>query len=237
MQHHLVARLLATGVLAACIVMPASASLAQSGDGEPSLFVSPCGRPYRADPGQPYPVAVWFDAADANKDGKLDRPEFRADAATFFKALDQDHNGVVEGMEISFYERRILPEMLQNQQFGALAAPALLIRAQYGGIGEPGGPDGPPVVSSDDSASQRAPRESMANLQGAAPYNFLREPEPVTASDGDFNHRITVAEFEAAADRRFKLLDKDGDGFLILATLPRTAVQAAMSPGGGRRRR
>jgi hypothetical protein len=69
----------------------------------------------------------------------------------------------------------------------------------------------------------------MPNMSGAAAFTFLREPEPVSASDGNFDHRITAEEFAAAADRRFKLLDRDGDGRLTLATLPPTAAQ-----GGGR---
>ncbi|MDB5432211.1 MAG: EF-hand domain protein, partial [Caulobacter sp.] len=75
-------------------------------------------------------------------------------------------------------------------------------------------------------------RPPGANMTGAAAYTFLKEPEPVTASDGNFDHLITAAEFAAAADRRFKLLDKDGDGALTLDTLPPTAVQR-MGPGGG----
>ncbi|MDB5434904.1 MAG: hypothetical protein JWR47_1161, partial [Phenylobacterium sp.] len=38
--------------------------------------------------------------------------------------------------------------------------------------------------------------------------------------------RITKAEFLAAADRRFKRLDKNGDGKLTLDELPMTASQA-----------
>ncbi|MEI9891976.1 MAG: EF-hand domain-containing protein, partial [Caulobacteraceae bacterium] len=49
-----------------------------------SLFVSPAGEPFRAGPGEPYPVAVWFRLADADGDGKLTRDEFVADAARFF---------------------------------------------------------------------------------------------------------------------------------------------------------
>jgi hypothetical protein len=196
-------------------------------EGERSLFVSPCGRPYRAEAGQPYPVGVWFDAADTNKDGKLDRAEFRADADLFFKALDQDRNGMIESEEISFYEHRILPEMLMYQESARSplpTSPPLLIRAQF----DQGGGGGPTLDPGGDLPSSTFGAPAVASLQGAASFTFLREPEPVTASDGNFDHRITAAEFQAAADRRFKLLDKAGVGYLTLATLPKTAMQRVL---------
>jgi hypothetical protein len=48
----------------------------------------------------------------------------------------------------------------------------------------------------------------------------------VTAADANFDGRITKAEFLAAADRRFKRLDKRGDGKLTLDELPKTVAQA-----------
>jgi hypothetical protein len=225
MKPYLAAALLAAVAGLAVTAPPGAASPLPTAALTPGLlFVSPCGRPYRVPLGQPYPVDVWFNAADTNKDGKLDKAEMRADADIFFRVLDQDHNGYIDGFEVSFYEHRILPEMLQNQTFGAFAAPDMKVLAQYGG---PGQPDSPPVVD-DDISDRTKSHKKEADLQGAAPYNFLREPEPVSASDGDFNHRITQAEFAAASDRRFKLLDKDGDGLLTLATLPRTYAQAEL---------
>jgi hypothetical protein len=43
---------------------------------------------------------------------------------------------------------------------------------------------------------------------------------------------VSRAEWRAAADRRFALLDRDGDGVIALADLPQTPVQAMR--GGGR---
>jgi hypothetical protein len=226
MKPFLAAAMLALAAGLAVIAPPSAASPLTTAAPPPGLlFVSPCGRPYRGPFGQPYPVDVWFNAADANKDGKLDKAEMRADADIFFRVLDQDHNGYIDGFEVSFYEHRILPEMLQNQTFGLLTAPGLKVLTQFGG---PGQPDAPPVVDEGIQDRTRSHKKDEVDLQGAAPYNFLREPEPVSASDGDFNHRITQAEFAAASDRRFKALDRDGDGFLTLATLPRTHVQAEL---------
>lgn len=222
-RHRLLAGLVATALVVAAAAQALARPIPPPPPSPPGtqLFVSPCGKPFRAPPGQPYPVEAWFAAADANHDGKVDIAELRADADGFFKQLDEDHDGVVDGFEITDYEHQILPEMLMNQTYGALAGPSLLARAQYSNLPSM---DGPPVVDSDD-LQDKTKKKPLVALQGAAPYNFLREPEPVAASDGDFNHRITLQEWEAASNRRFKLLDKDGDGALTLATLPRTAWQ------------
>lgn len=196
------------------------------------LFISPCGEPYRGRPGDAYPVVLWFKQADLNHDGKIDLKEFRADHAGFFDALDSDGNGVIESVEISFYENRFLPDVYRRQhELGALAAPPRLILAQslgaYGqdpSLGE--GAQGPPPSL---GARRNAPRQYV----GAAAYGLLAEPEPLTGADANLDGRITKAEFLAAADRRFKQLDRRGDGELTLDELPMTAAQAA----GARRRR
>jgi len=62
-------------------------------------------------------------------------------------------------------------------------------------------------------------------LGGAAPYELLAAPEPVAAADAGLTGRITLAEFLAAADRRFDLLDTKHLGYLTLDALPKTPVQ------------
>ncbi|CAN7195829.1 hypothetical protein [Caulobacter sp. LjRoot300] len=183
-----------------------------------SLFISPAGEPFRAEPGAPYPVAVWFAGADADHDGVLTREEFVADSLRFFEKIDGDHNGVVDGFEVSAYETQIAPEILQGFQGGGDGPGA---RGQGGPRGQGGGHrgGGPP----------RGGGGLMGGmLQGATPYSLLAEPEPVMASDGDFDRRITRAEAAKAAKARFALLDKDGDGKLRLAELPQTPLQARL---------
>ena len=77
--------------------------------GGPQLFISPAGEPFRAPPGAPYPVVDWFNGADANHDGALSRDEFVADSVRFFNVLDMDHNGVLDGFEVSNYENHVAP--------------------------------------------------------------------------------------------------------------------------------
>ncbi|HEX3700947.1 MAG TPA: hypothetical protein VHV27_09770, partial [Phenylobacterium sp.] len=73
------------------------------------------------------------------------------------------------------------------------------------------------------------------SMEGAAAFNLLGEPEPVTSSDQNFDGRITLAEFLTAADRRFRRLDRKGDGKLTLDELPHT-VQQRVAEGGRKRR-
>lgn len=188
--------------------------------GGPQLFISPAGEPFRAPPGAPYPVKAWFDGADANHDGALSRDEFIADSLRFFAVVDTDKNGVIDGFEVSNYETRIAPEIV-----GLPAPGGAMRRGPMGqGPGEGGG--------GDDMAPRR--RQQGTNvLQGAALFGLVAEPEPVMASDGDFDRRITKDEAIKAAKTRFALLDTDKDGLLKLEELPKTPAQGGLRPGGG----
>lgn len=70
-------------------------------------------------------------------------------------------------------------------------------------------------------------------LQGAAAYSLINEPHPIRGADADFSFSVSRAEWRAASDRRFALLDTDGDGAILLADLRPTPVQAM--GGGGQR--
>lgn len=183
--------------------------------GGPQLFISPAGEPFRAAGGAPYPVAAWFAGADANHDGALARDEFVADSLRFFAVVDGDHNGVVDGFEVSTYETRIAPEIIGG------AAPGAMRRGPMGQ-----GPDG------GGDAPRRRPQGSNV-LQGAALFGLIAEPEPVMASDGNFDRRITKDEATKAAKTRFALLDTNKDGVLKLDELPKTPSQAGLRPGRG----
>jgi hypothetical protein len=219
--------------------LPFGSSNTPAAAGFTQLFISPCGEPYRGRPGEPYPSALWFKQADLNHDGVVDKAEFRADHAGFFDALDADENGILDGREVGFYETRVVPDVLNPDQLSLSGAPKSLARhegaqlflAQLSGPGplstpeggHPGDPDtlgpkGPPP-----SLGARRPEKKI--LQGAAPYGLLAEAEPITAADTNLDGRITKAEFLAAADRRFALLDKRHDGKLTLDELPKTAAQ------------
>ena len=181
------------------------------GDGPPharsQLFLSPGGQPFRAPGGQPYPVAEWFAKADADHDGRLTREEFRADADAWFKVLDADNDGQINMPEVTRWEEDLVPEV---SRVGAGMSGAM------GGRG-----------------SSR-PQGVDTRLQGAAAYSLINEPHPIRGADADFSFTVSRAEWRAASDRRFALLDTDHDGVLLLADLRPTPVQTM---GGGDKRK
>ncbi len=183
----------------------------------PTLFLSPAGKPFHAEAGRPYPVSAWFAEADANHDGKLTRDEFRADFATFFKQLDLNHDGFVDGVELARYEQDVAPEVLPR-----------LAQVQGGFPGErPGG--------SGQRRLAEAPRlRGGSYYDGAPEFSLLNVSEPVSSADLNFDGKVSLEEFLTAADRRFDQLDKDRQGFLTLESLPQTPEQIGVE---GKRRR
>lgn len=54
---------------------------------------------------------------------------------------------------------------------------------------------------------------------GGAALGLLTIPEPVMAADSNLDRGVSAQEFENAAEKRFALLDRDGDGRLTLSEL------------------
>ncbi len=187
----------------------------------PSLFISPSGQPFRAVAGQPYPVAVWFAQADKNGDGRIDRAEFRADAEAFFRILDTNHDGVIDPFEMQAYENQVVPEIL-----GAFRVP----EGGEGSVGEdpalrnrPGGGARRGLFGMGRRPPDDPDADSVAS--GAAPFELIRDPEPLAAADLALDGHITLAELMTVTNRRFDRLDKKGLGYLTLADLPKTLAQ------------
>jgi EF hand len=201
--------------------------------GGPLLFISPAGEPFRAPPGHPYPVTTWFAGADANHDGAVSRDEFVADSLRFFAVVDADHNGVIDGFEVSAYETRIAPEIVGGVAPSTRRGP--MGQGPGGGGGPPGGGMGPGGGDGPSGARRRSSGSNM--LQGASLYGLIAEPEPVMGADADFNRRITKDEATKAAKTRFALLDLDKDGLLKLEELPKTPAQRMAEGGKGRDKR
>jgi hypothetical protein len=208
------------------------------------LFISPCGEPYRGRPGDAYPVVLWFRQADLNHDGVIDKTEFRADHAGFFDALDPDRRGYLDGADVAYYEHRVAPDLFGPERISLLLPPdagpdhmgAKLIRVQgrlSGALGNPNNPQDQPMSGIEGAQGPAsglgARRKTPKDLVGAQAYTLLIEAEPLSSADTNLDGRITKAEFMAAADRRFALLDKRHDGRLTLDELPMTVTQAELA--------
>jgi Ca2+-binding EF-hand superfamily protein len=162
----------------------------------PGIFLSPMGEPFRSASGDN--VGAWFAAADRDGDGALTPAEMRADAARFFASLDTDGDGEIEPAEMARYETVVAPEVQVGLQMRG---------TRFGDWRDPHGRNRRVALYDD-------------GIEGAGRYAFLNIPQPVIAADEDLNRGVSREEFERAADRRFGLLDRDGDGRLVRAELP-----------------
>ena len=188
----------------------------------PTLFVSFAGQPFRAEPGEPYPVVRWFAQVDRKGDGRIDRAEVRADAAAFFRTLDRNHDGVLDAFEVADYEQLIAPEILGAYRGASGREDAG--GGERGGRGHGGGRrgGGTPGPGVGDGVEQ---------FEGAAAFSLTPDPEPVASADAALDGRITLAEFLAAVDRRFDAVDVKRQGYLTLADLPKTPAQRRADAG------
>ncbi|MDB5469594.1 MAG: hypothetical protein JWR84_1154 [Caulobacter sp.] len=210
-------------LLAALVASPALAQPPPPPEGGPpddgprrreQLFISPAGEPFRSPRDRPYPVAVWFARADADHDGALTREEFVADALAFSATLDTDHDGLLDGFEVADYEKNIAPEILSPLDRGDESPRAINM-----GLGQRPFFGKPKPLDSTAYGSTR---------NGAGLFGLINEVQPVAAQDSDLDRRIDRKEIGIAARDRFAILDKDRDGRLTLATLPKTPFQTIL---------
>lgn len=216
------------GLLHALLAAPALATAAVPSDSgvaplPTQLFIAPSGEPFRAGPGEPYPVAAWFAGADRNHDGKLTDGEFVTDAARFFDTLDLDHDQRLTGDEIKHYENDIAPEVRSGDfseiDWNAGGATASGSRRPRLGLMQ---------VDTDDLQAhvpETWNRKRPDYASGGGMYGIINIPEPVVGMDSDLNGIVTNNEMRAAAQRRFTLLDTKEQNYLLLADLPETYAQ------------
>ena len=169
----------------------ASAQPAGPRGGGDGFFISPAGEVFHGGDA----LAAWFTGADADKDGALTLAEFRADALRFFKIVDANGDGRVDGSETLRYENELAPEVTQLGMMGA---------------GRPGAGDVRRGNGSDPTP-RRKPEQHLAGR-----FALLNTPQPVRAADEDFNGHVTQEEWSRAARRRFEMIDKAKAGKLTL---------------------
>ena len=219
--------------------------------GYTQLFIAPSGEPFRAIVGAPYPVAAWFAQADANHDGRIDLGEFNADFMRFFDRIDTNHDAMLSSAEIKAYETDLAPEVAADYGASFVSGPH---RASGGGGGGGsgggrrgsgesadgssmggGGTDGGSGGSSDGSGppsaavgqSREIESDLGAALGGGGRYGLIAIAEPVAAMDTSFSGHVSRGEAQAAAQRRFSLLDSDDKGAIGWNDLPQTMAQRA----------
>ncbi|HEY1448719.1 MAG TPA: hypothetical protein VGF33_09290 [Caulobacteraceae bacterium] len=196
--------------------------------GIPNLFISPCGEPFRGASGAAYPVVDWFRQANKKGDGKLDHDEFVADADSFFKRLDINGDGALSPYEVRIYEKTMVPEILGGSVSVGMNDGARLWLAQYPGQQSPLAGVNQPIDPAGDHPDETAPPHPKAldeSGNGAAPYSFFQEPEPIMAADFNVNGLILRDNFLKVADMHFTSLDANQKGYLTLAALPKTTVE------------
>jgi hypothetical protein len=221
-----------TGVAAGLFAAAFALSAIADDDRPDNLFISPCGEPFWSHAGQVYPVVQWFNQVDVNKDGKIDKVEFTADAEAFFKRLDKNGDGTLTSDEIYIYEHEIVPQILNNGQASLNTG---LIRASYQLTPDQVTSNPDATVNYDhegsraEDASNQAAAEAAKALralnEGAAFFTFFNDPEPVMSADRNFDFKISHKEFMDQSDRHFARLDTKGAGYLVLADLPRTPAE------------
>lgn len=160
-----------------------------------ATFISPMGEPVRSADSLSG-AEHWFRAIDASQDSRISREEFQADALRFFAILDTNRDGLIDPAELDHYEADVAPEVRVMSTYGD---PALVKTDQDGNV-------------------TQAPYPTRL---GAGRYGFLAMPEPVAYADINFDRAVTRLEFRQSADKRFKMLDLDGDGALRRGELPR----------------
>ncbi len=161
----------------------------------PSEFISPMGEPFRSDD-KLSGAEHWFAQADKSGNGRLTREEFEADALRFFAVVDTDHDGEICPAELQHYEVDIAPEVTVTSTYGDVSKATV------------------------DSDGKLVDPPYPTRL-GAGRYGFLAAPEPIASADQNFDRGVTRQEFLQAAQKRFKMLDANGDGVLTRNELPK----------------
>jgi len=182
------------------------------------LFVSPSGEPFRGTDG----LGAWFAGADADHDGSLTAAEFQADAERFFRRLDVNGDGVIDGFEMQAYEQSVAPEIAALEFDRGAGSGQTAGERRGGGMGGRGGRRGGGMAGrgrggAEPPSGGAGPRGS--GREGAARYSLINEPEPVTGADENLDGRVSLEEWRRATARRFATLDKPKAGRLTLAAL------------------
>jgi hypothetical protein len=158
-------------------------------------FISPMGEPFHSKDDLSG-AEHWYRQADADGNGSLTLEEFKADAFRFFAFLDSDKDGDIGPIEIERYEEVIAPEVKAPNTYGLPSK----------------------VKVDNDGNVTPAP---YPDRLGAGRFGYLPLPEPVVYADTNMDRGVSKLEFSQAAEKRFKMLDVNGDGGITRDELPK----------------
>ncbi len=208
--------------LAAATVAVAAPPATPGKTAPPRIFLSPSGEPFRPSPGSPDPMKAWFDQVDTARRGYIDRIEFRADAARFFKQLDENGDGIIDGFEVADYEAKVVPELAEAAE-GRLPGQYGQGASQQGGGGRDGGGHGRGGRGGQQDQAGASQGDQPQGGRGRTPQRpiiqLIDEPEPVSGADFALDSHITFAEWMRATDQRFEILDANKDGHITMDEL------------------
>jgi len=187
-------------LIASAASLAAAAPASAKGD----VYISLMGEPFRTgDSGEPA-FDQWLKLADENGDGSISRVEFRADAQTFFTALDANGDKVIDADEMAQYERDAPG---RTRAAGGLTAPASSSR--------PTAQSSAPVEKGQVAlVTTNAPSATRIHPGLAPSINGANVPQPVAMADLNLDRRVTIEEFLKTAGKRFTNYDVDQDGRL-----------------------
>lgn len=192
------------------------------------IYLTLMGEPIRGVPGGPAPEAGWVAAADLDRSGSISLGEMVQDGARFFKTLDVDKDGVIDGEEITRYETEIAPARVRfagGLRPMAYGADKRSRRGPEGSDSPSGGgpPGGAPGGGGGRGGSPPGEMGGTAGSFGGGPpnINFLDVPQPILMADANMNRRITEEEFSDAAAKRFAAADLNRNGLLEPTELAR----------------
>ena len=190
-------RRLLLAVTAACLLAPPAQA-------KPSVYLSLMGEPFRTNSTGEDPFEQWFKLADRDGDGGISRLELQQDAQAFFATLDANDDKVIDADEMATYERDA-PSRTRAAG-GEIAIASSRRPTPTSSTPVPNGQIA--IVSSDNvpSATRVHP--------GGARNIHTDVPQPVAMADLNLDRRVTLDEFNKAADRRFTNYDTDQNGRL-----------------------
>jgi EF hand domain-containing protein len=176
---------------------------------QPSLFISPMGEPFRANAAGARGIDLWFTEADANYDTRISHDEFIANANAFFPHVDANQDGALTSVEDTAYWQRTAPELVNGYAGGEPIGNTMLPDEHQRERGV--------TMSRQTDVTVQGPRRGGGQVErpvGAQAYGLLGDAEPIMSCDANFDRRVTLAEFDACAERRFAMLDLNHDGFI-----------------------